>query len=103
MCLRSACLIAVPVCPVRNRRARRDHVRAVVGDSRSQRGVGYEVLRAVVAGGFTGRAYPVNPHTKTIDGLASLRGSESTRRRALAGTWAASAGQFAGELAPAFV
>jgi acyl-CoA synthetase (NDP forming)/GNAT superfamily N-acetyltransferase len=43
---------------------------AVIGVSRSQSGVGYEVLRAVLAGGFTGRTYPVNPHAKTIDGLA---------------------------------
>ena len=43
---------------------------AVIGVSRAQSGVGYEVLRAVIAGGFTGRTYPVNPHAKTIDGLA---------------------------------
>jgi acyl-CoA synthetase (NDP forming)/GNAT superfamily N-acetyltransferase len=43
---------------------------AVIGVSRSQSGVGYEVLRAVLAGGFTGRTYPVNPHAKTIDGRA---------------------------------
>src|SRR6476619_722531 len=42
---------------------------AIIGVSRSQTGVGYEVLRAVLAGGFTGRTYPVNPHVKTIDGL----------------------------------
>ena len=42
---------------------------AVIGVSRSQRGVGYEILQAVLAGGFTGRVYPVNPHAKTIDGL----------------------------------
>jgi acyl-CoA synthetase (NDP forming)/GNAT superfamily N-acetyltransferase len=43
---------------------------AVIGVSRAQSGIGYEVLRAVLAGGFTGRTYPVNPHAKTIDGLA---------------------------------
>jgi len=42
---------------------------AVIGVSRSQRGVGYEILRAVLSGGFTGRTYPVNPHAKSIDGL----------------------------------
>ena len=42
---------------------------AVIGVSRSQSGVGYEILHGVLAGGFTGRAYPVNPHAKTIDGL----------------------------------
>ena len=42
---------------------------AVIGVSRSRSGVGYEILHAVLAGGFTGRAYPINPHAKTIDGL----------------------------------
>ncbi|HEX6760533.1 MAG TPA: GNAT family N-acetyltransferase [Propionibacteriaceae bacterium] len=42
---------------------------AVIGVSRSLSGVGYEILQAVLAGGFTGRTYPVNPHAKTIDGL----------------------------------
>jgi acyl-CoA synthetase (NDP forming)/GNAT superfamily N-acetyltransferase len=42
---------------------------AVIGVSRSQSGVGYEILRAILAGGFTGRTYPVNPHAKTILGL----------------------------------
>jgi acyl-CoA synthetase (NDP forming) len=31
------------------------------------------VLRAVLAGGFTGRTYPVNPHAKTIAGLVCYR------------------------------
>jgi acyl-CoA synthetase (NDP forming)/GNAT superfamily N-acetyltransferase len=42
---------------------------AVIGVSRSQRGVGYEILRALLAGGFTGSIYPVNPHAKIIDGV----------------------------------
>ena len=42
---------------------------AVVGVSRSQSGVGYEILQALLGGGFTGRTYPVNPHATTIDGL----------------------------------
>ncbi|HEX3199664.1 MAG TPA: GNAT family N-acetyltransferase, partial [Propionibacteriaceae bacterium] len=42
---------------------------AVIGVSRSQSGVGYEILQALLAGGFTGRMYPVNPHATTIDGL----------------------------------
>jgi len=42
---------------------------AVIGVSRSRSGVGYEILHGVLAGGFTGRTYPVNPHAKTIDGL----------------------------------
>jgi acyl-CoA synthetase (NDP forming)/GNAT superfamily N-acetyltransferase len=42
---------------------------AVIGVSRSHGGVGYEILHGVLAGGFTGRTYPVNPHAMTIDGL----------------------------------
>ena len=42
---------------------------AVIGVSRSRSGVGYRVLQAIGAGGFTGRTYPVNPHARTIDGL----------------------------------
>jgi acyl-CoA synthetase (NDP forming)/GNAT superfamily N-acetyltransferase len=42
---------------------------AVIGASRSQRGVGYEIMQAIRAGGFTGRVYLVNPHVQTIDGL----------------------------------
>jgi GNAT superfamily N-acetyltransferase len=32
---------------------------AVIGVSRSRSGIGYEILHAVLAGGFTGRAYPI--------------------------------------------
>jgi acyl-CoA synthetase (NDP forming)/GNAT superfamily N-acetyltransferase len=42
---------------------------AVIGVSRSQSGVGYEILQALRDGGFTGRLYPVNPHAKIIEGL----------------------------------
>jgi acyl-CoA synthetase (NDP forming)/GNAT superfamily N-acetyltransferase len=42
---------------------------AVIGVSRSQSGIGYEILHGVLAGGFTGRTYPVNPHADTVDGL----------------------------------
>jgi acyl-CoA synthetase (NDP forming)/GNAT superfamily N-acetyltransferase len=42
---------------------------AVIGVSRSRSGVGHEILHSVLAGGFTGRTYVVNPHAKTIDGL----------------------------------
>jgi acyl-CoA synthetase (NDP forming)/GNAT superfamily N-acetyltransferase len=42
---------------------------AVIGVSRSRSGVGYEILHDVLAGGFTGRTYPVNPHARAIDGL----------------------------------
>ena len=63
--------------PARDRTAEHNSLRpllapasvAVIGVSRSQRGVGYEILRAVLASGFTGRTYPVNPHATSIDGL----------------------------------
>src|SRR4029453_3830495 len=42
---------------------------AVIGVSRSRSGVGYEILHDVLAGGFTGRAYQINLHAKTIAGL----------------------------------
>ncbi|HLM21391.1 MAG TPA: CoA-binding protein [Propionibacteriaceae bacterium] len=42
---------------------------AVIGVSRSKRDVGYEILQAVLGGGFIRPLYPVNPHAKTIDGL----------------------------------
>ena len=41
----------------------------VIGVSRFQSGIGYEILHGVLAAEFTGRTYPVNPHAKTIDGL----------------------------------
>jgi len=69
---------AVAAAGVRDRTAEHNSLRpllapaslAVIGVSRSHIGVGYEVLGAVLAGGFTGRIYPVNPHVKMIDGLA---------------------------------
>jgi acyl-CoA synthetase (NDP forming)/GNAT superfamily N-acetyltransferase len=42
---------------------------AVIGVSRSRRGVGYEILQGIRSAGFTGRTYPVNPRAKIIDGL----------------------------------
>jgi acyl-CoA synthetase (NDP forming)/GNAT superfamily N-acetyltransferase len=41
---------------------------AVVGAGRHPGGIGHEVLRALLAGGFTGPVYPVNPHAETIAG-----------------------------------
>jgi acyl-CoA synthetase (NDP forming)/GNAT superfamily N-acetyltransferase len=46
---------------------------AVIGVSRSRSGVGYQILRALLAGGFTGRIYPVNPHSESIDELTCYR------------------------------
>jgi acyl-CoA synthetase (NDP forming)/N-acetylglutamate synthase-like GNAT family acetyltransferase len=68
---------AIAAAGVRDRTAEHNSLRpllapaslAVIGVSRSRNGVGYEILQAVLTGGFTGHAYPVNPHAKTIDGL----------------------------------
>ena len=42
---------------------------AVVGASRTAGSIGRRVLRALVAGGFTGPVYPINPHADELDGL----------------------------------
>jgi acyl-CoA synthetase (NDP forming)/GNAT superfamily N-acetyltransferase len=44
---------------------------AVVGAGRHPGGIGHEVLRALLAGGYTGPLYPVNPHADQIAGLAA--------------------------------
>lgn len=45
---------------------------AVVGASRRHDSVGSQVLRNVMAGGFPGRVFPVNPHAKALNGLPCL-------------------------------
>jgi acyl-CoA synthetase (NDP forming) len=42
---------------------------AIVGASRKEEKIGYEVLSAVLRGGFKGGVFPVNPHAGTIQGL----------------------------------
>ncbi|WP_307814356.1 GNAT family N-acetyltransferase [Glycomyces sp. YM15] len=42
---------------------------AVVGASRSGRGVGAEVLRSIVAGGFTGGVHPIHPDAVELEGV----------------------------------
>lgn len=42
---------------------------AIVGASRTQGAVGHEVVRALIAAGFQGRIYPVNPAADSIAGL----------------------------------
>jgi len=44
----------------------------VVGASRRPRTVGHEVVRNIVAGGFTGRLYVVNPHATEVAGVAAF-------------------------------
>jgi acetate---CoA ligase (ADP-forming) len=49
---------------------------AVIGASRRTGSIGGAVVRNLVAGGFTGELYPVNPHARTIAGrraFASVR------------------------------
>ena len=42
---------------------------AVVGASRTVGSIGRRILRALVAGGFTGPVYPINPHADKLDGI----------------------------------
>ena len=44
---------------------------AVVGASRKRGTVGGEILRNLIAGGFTGAIHPINPHARRIEGLAT--------------------------------
>ena len=46
---------------------------AVVGASRRRGTIGGEILHNLVAGGFTGALYPVNPHADTLQGLTAYR------------------------------
>ena len=42
---------------------------AIVGASRQKGKVGYEILANMVAGGYAGKIYPINPKADEIDGL----------------------------------
>ena len=42
---------------------------AVVGASREQGKVGYEILHNLIEGGFEGTIYPINPKADEIEGL----------------------------------
>ncbi|GII34467.1 bifunctional acetate--CoA ligase family protein/GNAT family N-acetyltransferase [Planotetraspora mira] len=44
---------------------------AVIGASRDPGGVGHRVLRNLVAGGFRGPIYPINPKATEVEGLAA--------------------------------
>ncbi|HWG99162.1 MAG TPA: GNAT family N-acetyltransferase [Pilimelia sp.] len=44
---------------------------AVIGAGRMPGGIGHEVLRALLAGGFTGPVYPVNPRADEVAGIAA--------------------------------
>ncbi len=45
---------------------------AVIGAGRHRGSVGREILHNIVAGGFTGPVYPVNPRAHSMEGLACL-------------------------------
>ena len=45
---------------------------AVIGASRRRGTVGGEVLHNLVAGGFTGSLYAVNPHADEIEGVRTV-------------------------------
>ncbi|HTX85856.1 MAG TPA: GNAT family N-acetyltransferase [Streptosporangiaceae bacterium] len=45
---------------------------AVVGAGRRRGSVGREILHNIVAGGFPGPVYPVNPHGRSMEGLSCL-------------------------------
>jgi acyl-CoA synthetase (NDP forming)/GNAT superfamily N-acetyltransferase len=45
---------------------------AVVGASRKPGRVGHAILRNILAGGFAGRVFPINPHAESIEGIACL-------------------------------
>ncbi len=45
---------------------------AVIGAGRRRGSVGREILHNIVAGGFPGRVYPVNPRARAMEGLTCL-------------------------------
>ncbi len=42
---------------------------AIVGASRQKGKVGYEILANMIAGGYAGEIFPINPNTESIEGL----------------------------------
>lgn len=45
----------------------------MIGAGRRRGAVGAEIFHNLAAGGFTGRAVPVNPHAETVQGVAAYR------------------------------
>ncbi len=45
----------------------------MIGAGRRRGSVGAEIFHNLAAGGFTGRAVPVNPHAETVQGVAAYR------------------------------
>ena len=50
---------------------------AVIGASNKAGGVGYTVLRNMIAGGFAGVVYPVNPKSEAVQGIQAYPDVES--------------------------
>ena len=48
------------------------HSVAVIGASRQRKSIGAELFSNIVAGGFTGKLFPVNPAAEEIEGLRSF-------------------------------
>ena len=52
---------------------------AVIGASRNEKSVGYAILHNLIAGGFTGSIYPVNPKACLLYTSPSPRDVEESR------------------------
>ena len=79
---------------------------AMVGASRRPGSIGAAVMANLVASGFTGAIYPINPHAATIEGLpayASLRDVPEAPELAVVGVPAAQVVQVARDCAAAGV
>jgi acyl-CoA synthetase (NDP forming)/RimJ/RimL family protein N-acetyltransferase len=72
---------------------------AVVGAGRKPGGIGHEVLRNIVTGGFTGTAYAVNPHATRIADVAAYPTIEAVPQTVDLAVIAVPAEQVAGVLA----
>lgn len=53
-------------------RVLRPHSIAVIGAGRARGGVGHELLRNILAGGFNGPVYPVNPSARSVASVAAF-------------------------------
>jgi len=79
---------------------------AMVGASRRPGSIGAAVMANLVAGGFTGAIYPINPHAATIEGLpayASVRDVPEAPELAVVGVPAAQVVEVARDCAAAGV
>jgi acetyltransferase len=54
---------------------------AVIGASRREQSIGYEILRNLILCGFSGAVYPVNPQSPVVHSMRSYRRLEEIRER----------------------